>query len=51
LRGLNRAGWDALPLDRRRAVVRRLVTVSVGPSRPGPGFDEASVQVRSRKVR
>lgn len=50
LRDLDRAGWDALPLDRRRAVVRRLVTVEVGPSRRGPGFDEASVVVKRRPV-
>lgn len=46
LRGLDRAGWDALPLDRRRAIIRELCAVRVGPSRRGPGFDFGSVDVR-----
>lgn len=50
LRNLDRPGWNALPLDRRRAVVRELVAVTVGPSKRGPGFDEASVAVVRRPV-
>lgn len=46
LRGLDRPGWDALPLDRQRAIIRELCTVRVGPSRRGPGFDVDSVDVR-----
>jgi DNA invertase Pin-like site-specific DNA recombinase len=45
LRGLARGGWDELPLDRRRAVVRELCTVTVRPSAKGPRFDEKSVDV------
>jgi hypothetical protein len=45
LRGLVRGGWDELPLDRRRAVVRELCTVTVRPSAKGPRFDEKSVDV------
>lgn len=48
LRGLDRDGWDALPLDRRRAVVRELCTVTVRPSAKGPRFDELSVDVVER---
>ena len=43
--GLSREGWDGLPLDRRRSIVRALVRVEVGPARRGPGFDELSVRV------
>lgn len=50
LRGLDRRAWDALPLDRRRAIVRHLVTVEVYPSRRGPGFDKTSAVVEPVKV-
>jgi DNA invertase Pin-like site-specific DNA recombinase len=42
--GMSRAAWDALPLDRRRAIVRETFTVTVMPSRKGPGFDRESVR-------
>jgi site-specific DNA recombinase len=51
LRDLTREGWDGLPLDRRRAVVRELVTVRVAPSKRGPGFHGgAFVSVERREV-
>lgn len=38
--------WEALPLDRRRAIVRATVTVEVlRTRRRGPGFDPDSVRV------
>lgn len=43
--GLSREGWDGLPLDRRRSVVRALVRVEVGASKRGRGFDPDSVRV------
>lgn len=43
--GLSREGWDGLPLDRRRSIVRALVRVEVGASKRGRGFDELSVRV------
>lgn len=46
LAGLDRAGWDGLPLDRRRAVVRRLCTVRVLPVPRGPGFRPECVDLR-----
>jgi site-specific DNA recombinase len=40
------AVWDALPLPRKRAVARLLVTVTLLPAtRRGPGFDPDSVRV------
>lgn len=37
--------FDALPLDRRRAVVSALMQVTVLPARQGPGFDPATVDI------
>jgi site-specific DNA recombinase len=48
VRGISRQRFDALPLDRRRAVVRELVVVRVMPAPKGPGFDPASVSVERR---
>jgi hypothetical protein len=48
LRGLERPGWDALSLDRRKAVVRELFDIVVLPARRGPGFDNSSVRVTPR---
>lgn len=45
LRNLDRPGWDALSLDRRRSVIRKLLTVELLPARRGPGFDPGSVRV------
>lgn len=45
LAGIDRAGWDALPLDRCRAAVRELLTVTVLPSWRGPGFDPHGVRL------
>lgn len=45
LRNLDRPGWDGLPLGRRRAVVRELVTVTLFPAPHGPSFDTKSVVV------
>lgn len=51
LRGLDWAGWDALPLDRRRAVVRELVTVTVLPSQRGPKkFNPELVRVEDVEI-
>jgi site-specific DNA recombinase len=44
-KGMTRQEWDALPLSRRRALVRALVTVELLPSRRGRGFDPESVRV------
>lgn len=47
--GIDRAGWDALPLDVRAEIVHALVHVVVMPtSRRGPGFDPAAVSVTRR---
>ena len=41
-----RATWDGLGLDRRRAVVDTLITVTILPTtRKGPGFDPESVRI------
>lgn len=48
LAGLDRDGWDGLPLDRRRSVIRELCTVTVRPSAKGPRFDDKSVDVEGR---
>ena len=48
LEKLDRAGWDALPLDRRRAVVRDLYEVVCRPTRRGPGFDSDAVELLRR---
>lgn len=46
MQGITREGWDATPLDVRRATVRALVTVTVLPtSQRGPGFDASAVRV------
>jgi hypothetical protein len=43
------AVWDTLPLPRKRAVARLLVTVTLLPAtRRGPGFDPGSVRVEPR---
>lgn len=44
-----RQRWDELDLGRRRVLVRSLVTVTVLPSRPGPGFDSRSVRIEWRQ--
>ena len=44
------ARWAGLPVGPRRAVVEALVTVRVLPSRPGPRFDPASVEVTPRSL-
>lgn len=44
--GASREGFEALPLDTRRALVRACYRVVVLPAaRRGPGFDSASVQM------
>lgn len=43
--GLDRAGWDALPLDRRRAIVRDLYVVTCLPVPRGPGFSPDSIRL------
>jgi DNA invertase Pin-like site-specific DNA recombinase len=50
-RDLTRAQWDALPLDRRRALVRALVTVEILRGRKGRYFDPDSVQVLPVEIR
>lgn len=35
--------WDGAPLDDRRAVVDAFVTVTIGETRRGPGFDPRSI--------
>lgn len=47
-RGMTRQAWDALPLDRRRAIIRETMTVVVDRSRKGPGFDSSSVKAQAR---
>jgi hypothetical protein len=44
-RDMSREQWDALPMDRRRAIVRATVRVEVLRSRQGRGFDTSSVVV------
>lgn len=44
-REMTRAQWDALPLDRRRAIVRATVTVEILRAKKGRGFDPGSVRV------
>ncbi|MET8265976.1 recombinase family protein [Micromonospora arida] len=44
--GIDRAGWDALDLHRRRAAIGALLRITVWPSRKrGPGFDPSSVEL------
>lgn len=51
LQGITDAEWARLPLERRRAVVRAMVTVTVGKSaKRGPGFDKSTVSVQRRRV-
>lgn len=45
MQGLSRAGWDALPLERRRAIVRELLRIEIFPAKRGPGLDEGSIHV------
>jgi site-specific DNA recombinase len=42
------AKWAALPLDRRRAVVDALMTVTILPTGRGRGFDRDSVRVEQK---
>lgn len=44
-RDMTRQQWDALPLDRQRAIVRETVSVVVLRSRKGPGFDKSTLRV------
>lgn len=44
-RGMSRVEWDALPLDRRRAIVAGLYLITVHRARRGRGFDPASVEM------
>jgi len=44
-RDMTREQWDALPLSRRRAIVRATVTVEMLPAKRGRGFDPDSVRV------
>lgn len=48
-RDLSREEWNALPMDRRRRIVRRLVTVELLAAKIGRGFDTSSVRVTRRK--
>lgn len=48
--GIDREGWDALPLDLRTEAVRLLFRIEILPATwRGPGFDPASVRVRRRR--
>jgi site-specific DNA recombinase len=43
---MSRQDWDALPLDRRRAILRDLLVVTVLPTRSGRrGFDPTGVRI------
>jgi site-specific DNA recombinase len=44
------ARWGRLTLDRQRAVVSVLMTVTILPAGRGRGFDPAQVRIRPRKV-
>lgn len=49
--GIDRAGWDALPLDLRAEIVRGLFRIVVFPTNQrGPGFDPAAVRVTRRSL-
>ena len=49
--GIDRAGWDALPVDVRAQIVRALFRVVVLPtSQRGPGFDPSAVRVTRRPL-
>jgi len=50
-RGLTRQDWNALPLDRRRAIVKATVTVEILRAKKGRGFDPDSVRVLPVEVR
>ncbi|MGV4984580.1 recombinase family protein [Streptomyces sp. NRAIS4] len=39
------AAWSALPLDRKRAVVDMLMTVTIHPGKPGRGFDPKTIEI------
>ncbi len=45
LYGISAEEFAGLPLSRRRAAVRALLRIVVGPSRKGPGFDASSVRL------
>lgn len=49
-RDMTREQWDALPLDRRRAIVKATVTVEILRAKKGRGFDPDSVRVLPVKV-
>jgi len=49
--GIDRAGWDALPVDVRAQIIRALFRVVVLPtSQRGPGFDPSAVRVIRRSL-
>lgn len=50
-RDMTREQWDALPITRRRALVRELVEVEVLPSRRGKVFDPDSVKLTPIRVK
>lgn len=43
--GIDRAAWEDLTQDRRRAIIRRIATITLLPSRRGPGFDPSAVKI------
>ena len=44
-----RVRFDGLPLDRQRAIVDALMTVTILPTRPGRYFDPTSVRVEPKR--
>lgn len=46
LRGLDRTGWDALPLGRQRSVVQALCAVRLLPTPRRKGFDKDAVEIK-----
>lgn len=49
-RDMTREQWDALPIDRRRSIVKATVTVEILRTRRGSGFDPTSIVVASIKA-
>ena len=47
-RGEVETRWETLTLDRRRAVIDRLITITVMPTRKGRGFDPKSIRLERR---
>jgi len=47
---MSREQWAALPINRRRAIVRATVTVELLPSRRGRGFDSSSVVIERKPL-